>query len=1135
MKRFTIITIIFGGLAVVASFFVFHNANATYRLEADYPNVTTLSPHSCGIGFLDDRHYIRPGGTTSWTVGVTKQDANGDGVYNSSMKFENVPHPEYNWTSYSSSSYVPTLLLANTSYSENVTAYALTDTINLPFGVNDFQIVHTCETSNPEVGLAVGAPANLTVIPYNISGLSARFSDTTSANVVLSWNEFTETSLDHLTVYRVENGEINRDNYTGAEAVATLSPNATSYEIVDADSCRDYYYAVYGFSTSRLLAVSDTVANSQYGAPKPFFLLTPTENSVLNDSLYTFDWEDAGRSYPGENISYAFSLFDASDPINPIFSDTTASSEYAYSSLATQNYTWKVKATNSCGFETYGSSKENIASSSSGGTITTTGGSVTNQANVNDGSHGTGAAFSTGLSEIQLAIPAAEDVNRVRLDYSIAQSGNSVPRTHRLTFFNDTTALGVKRGIGDGLHALGDVSFAPQSSSLLKIGMATDAQDVQSYNGTLYEFEAFIARSDFSVSMRPTTPTSLQCNGTQCGSSVIDASVELACTGSTDPDSDAITYAMEAYYDKNLGTEWGNNGWDLKRKVTITENSGRTLTDYPVVVHVPYDADMNSDFSDLRFVDSTEQQELAYWISNKVDGNFADVRVKVPELPANQDVVLYLYYGNGSASTTSQQASLCPGGITSDVEDNAACWIYRQDFNSDVFSAPYWTRSQGPFYVYTGSGSLRFSEGVPGQWAKYLPPSPLVTVSDHKDVAVETRSRFDTERGRGYKSGYHIILSGTDEVTYAARSESDWVVNNIWTGVAAPDPQTPVWVRMRAWYSADEETLYANVNDGTSLTEVTTVLGNVSAITGLVWRPHWGIEMAVDWVGVRKFSSVEPTVMIDAEEAEDGMFWYQIGSHSESSAYTWDTSGLIPQSNVGLRCRAIDPSGSNVYSSYYDPEAALTILHNTAPVLNPIGDQTVSENDLLEIQLGANDPDPQTLEYGLAGSLPTPYSFSPETGLFQWTPTQFDAGIYPLTFSVTDGVAVDEETIVITVDNLPGPPVLDPIPDMTVSEMGEVSITPHAIDPDNDRLAYTISDSRFTWTGTRFYWRPGPMSAGDFDVTLTVTELTLEGASDEDTFHVTVLNKCQTYDKRNACWVECNCKLSSPALEYVYW
>ncbi len=91
------------------------------------------------------------------------------------------------------------------------------------------------------------------------------------------------------------------------------------------------------------------------------------------------------------------------------------------------------------------------------------------------------------------------------------------------------------------------------------------------------------------------------------------------------------------------------DGWTKKKPITIS-GSTSALTDYQVKVVVDKEADMQSDYDDLRFVD-TNGNILSYWIENYT-ATSATAWAKVPSIPTSGKTI-YMYYGNPSASSTS--------------------------------------------------------------------------------------------------------------------------------------------------------------------------------------------------------------------------------------------------------------------------------------------------------------------------------------------------------------------------------------------------------------------------------------------------------------------------------------------------
>ncbi|RLE75674.1 MAG: hypothetical protein DRZ80_02395 [Thermoprotei archaeon] len=104
------------------------------------------------------------------------------------------------------------------------------------------------------------------------------------------------------------------------------------------------------------------------------------------------------------------------------------------------------------------------------------------------------------------------------------------------------------------------------------------------------------------------------------------------------------------------GVNW-LTGWNYRRTITITENSGNTLTNYQIKIVLTttnFDySHANSDGSDIRFTDSDGTTQLSYWIESWNPSGTSIIWVKVPEIPANSEKKIYIYYGNPSAQSES--------------------------------------------------------------------------------------------------------------------------------------------------------------------------------------------------------------------------------------------------------------------------------------------------------------------------------------------------------------------------------------------------------------------------------------------------------------------------------------------------
>lgn len=103
---------------------------------------------------------------------------------------------------------------------------------------------------------------------------------------------------------------------------------------------------------------------------------------------------------------------------------------------------------------------------------------------------------------------------------------------------------------------------------------------------------------------------------------------------------------------------------------------------------------------------------------------------------------------------------------------------------------------------------------------------------------------------------------------------------------------------------------------------------------------------------------------------------------------------------------------------------------NVPPVLTPIGAQTVNEGQLppLQFTVSATDCDGNALTFS-ASNLPSHATFDPATRQFSWTPDSSQAGLYYVTFQVSDGTATDSEEVPVTVIDTLLDTDLDGVPD----------------------------------------------------------------------------------------------------------
>jgi hypothetical protein len=183
--------------------------------------------------------------------------------------------------------------------------------------------------------------------------------------------------------------------------------------------------------------------------------------------------------------------------------------------------------------------------------------------------------------------------------------------------------------------------------------------------------------------------------------------------------------------------------------------------------------------------------------------------------------------------------------------------------------------------------------------------------------------------------------------------------------------------------------------------------------------------------------------------------------NSTNGVFTWTPS---EQQGPGTNLIAlmVTDDGSPPLSSTLT--FTVTVLEsNRPPVLAPITNVTVVEEQLLVVSNAATDPDwpPQMLTFSLQTNAPAGASINPTNGLLTWTPTEYQGpGTNVITVIVTDDgpphlSAAQSFTVTVLESNRP--PVLAPIADVSVYEGQLLVVTNFASDPDWPAQTLTFS------------------------------------------------------------------------------
>lgn len=321
---------------------------------------------------------------------------------------------------------------------------------------------------------------------------------------------------------------------------------------------------------------------------------------------------------------------------------------------------------------------------------------------------------------------------------------------------------------------------------------------------------------------------------------------------------------------------WWNGSWQYRKPITITENSGNTLTNFQIKVTLTtsnFDySKANADGSDIRFADTTPTA-LSYWIGTWNPSGNSEIWVKVPSIPASSQATIYIYYGNASATSAS---------------DGNGVFDFFDDFPGTSLDSK-WTASVAPI---VSGGVARFNSGAAGLVnplsfnlnSGYILEGRIIyyaTESAYSGTLSAISSRY-TQGGNGGADATVLYMRNSSTTNiYRWIGSGSSASYNIASGVNTATSSNSTWYILG-------ETLYPGgvilTKDGVSVaTHSFTWAKNLRYISLGYFAGGTTNEQdtGYDWVFVRKYVSSEPTYALGAEE----------GSLAPTGTYTSPASG----------------------------------------------------------------------------------------------------------------------------------------------------------------------------------------------------------------------------------------------------
>ena len=318
-----------------------------------------------------------------------------------------------------------------------------------------------------------------------------------------------------------------------------------------------------------------------------------------------------------------------------------------------------------------------------------------------------------------------------------------------------------------------------------------------------------------------------------------------------------------------MAQDWLEGGWEYRKPVTITNNTGSSQSDYQVRVTLntafSIAADkMLSDCADIRFTDSGGTTTISHWLESNCNSAFTSLWVEVPSIPTGTSTI-FAYYGSSTAAT---------------VSNGDSTFVFFDDFSgTTINTTEKWTEVDSASNFITQNNRLIIANGT-GAWTT----TGLYSQANFTRASLIAQAKYKSSCGTG--AIYHdtTMLWWKDTSTsinhpqfiyalYFNKKALEFSNLNIYESgtskatVGSFGCGTQYWVRQILKASSGAITQIST--DGKRWT--TLYDSNVSNTSPLkVGFTHYqGGTVEIDDFIVRKYASPEPTTKVGGEIARE--------------------------------------------------------------------------------------------------------------------------------------------------------------------------------------------------------------------------------------------------------------------------
>ncbi len=353
-------------------------------------------------------------------------------------------------------------------------------------------------------------------------------------------------------------------------------------------------------------------------------------------------------------------------------------------------------------------------------------------------------------------------------------------------------------------------------------------------------------------------------------------------------------------------SEWYDQDWSKRARVTVTNTDAVSYTNAAIEVVVPYDADMQADFDDIRFTTSDGTTLINHFIETYTASTDALVWVEIPLLATSTETEIYMYYGNGAVADASATSTF----NVSDMFEDGNISEYAGDTGefsisgSGAYERTYRIVASDPANGKTDVGGMYNNSAVvrQGETIRYFQYIDATETGDESCTAFGTQNQTQN---------YAVCLElfGVDRISLAQdvlhRDTSGTVL------ASTTVTYSTGWYEVEVDWDTDDSIFVSLYQDNVLI--ATTSAIDSSYTSGGIGYTLWTYHGGWDAYTSRPLLQTDPTYVFGAEQVSGGASWL--------AARNTAATGVIPGETVRARF-LIENTGTIVTDQNYEIEFA---------------------------------------------------------------------------------------------------------------------------------------------------------------------------------------------------------------------